>query len=76
MGQNIPELPEAWLQALKVENKTKGKTKARITDDTAWVECPYIIEQCLTEGEMSQKVTGASAMPSPTATAVRATITS
>ena len=52
----IPELPEAWLQALKVENKTKGKTKARITDDTAWVECPYIIEQCLTEGEMSAKV--------------------
>jgi hypothetical protein len=53
---HIPELPEAWLQALTEDSKTKSKTKARTTDDTAFVECPYIIEQCLTEGEMSAKV--------------------
>jgi hypothetical protein len=52
----IPELPEAWTRALKEVDKAKSKTKVSRTEGTAWVECPYIIEQCLTEGEMSGKV--------------------
>ena len=53
---DIPPLPATWLEGLKEGAKTRSKTKGRVTDGTAWVECPYIIEQCLTEGEMSQKV--------------------
>ena len=48
------ELPEAWVEGLR--EKAKSKTTARITEETALVECPYIIEQCLTEGGMSPDV--------------------
>jgi hypothetical protein len=56
--RDIPELPAVWLEALREHSKTKtkSKTKGGRAEGTAWVECPYIIEQCLTEGEMSAKV--------------------
>jgi Protein of unknown function (DUF3631)/Bifunctional DNA primase/polymerase, N-terminal len=52
----VSDLPEAWLEGLRVDGKTKSKTKACTTEDATFVECPYIIEQCLTDGEMSDKV--------------------
>jgi Protein of unknown function (DUF3631)/Bifunctional DNA primase/polymerase, N-terminal len=52
----IPELPEPWLEALKEQSKTKANSSGSRTEGTAWEECPYIIEQCLTDGEMSEKV--------------------
>jgi hypothetical protein len=54
--RDIPELPDVWLEALREHSKTKSKTKGGHAEGTAWVECPYVIEQCLTEGEMSAKV--------------------
>ncbi len=52
----VSDLPEAWLAGLRVDGKTKSKTKAMATEDATFVECPYIIEQCLTDGKMSDKV--------------------
>ena len=54
--EDIPELPEAWVEALKESAKTKSKARTRSTEGPQWAECPYVIESCLTDGEMSEKV--------------------
>ena len=57
-ADDIPELSQTWVEGLAVRPKARGKNKdkPRIVEDTAFVECPYVIERSLTAGEMSAKV--------------------